>query len=130
VRLWYPNDLFGSELRLEAVGSLALRTGHHARIGDDHIEGFALREQFVRRLAHAAERGEVGFDEFNRRASRKRCRQRTLRLLKIARGADLRSPMRDDCASRFNTEANKLVPLLKSGGRYAPNRVVKYGIAS
>ena len=46
--------VIGSELRLETVGSLALRTCHHARIGNDHIEGFALREQFVCRFAHAA----------------------------------------------------------------------------
>jgi hypothetical protein len=66
--------VIGSELRLETVGSLALRTRHHARIGDDHIEGFALREQFVRRFPYAAKRGEFSFDEFNRDARRKRCR--------------------------------------------------------
>ena len=37
-------EMIGAELRFEAVGGLALRTRHHAGIGDDHIEGFSPRE--------------------------------------------------------------------------------------
>ena len=35
-------QMIGAELRFEAVRGMAERCGHYSRIGDDHVEGFAL----------------------------------------------------------------------------------------
>ena len=56
-------QVIGAELCFEAVGGMAKRCGHHARIGDDHVEGFTLCEQFVGTRAHAFEAGEIELNE-------------------------------------------------------------------
>ena len=56
-------QVIGAELGLKTVGGMAKRCGHYARIGDDHVEGFTLCEQFVGACAHAFEAGEIEFNE-------------------------------------------------------------------
>ena len=56
-------QVIGAELCFKAVGGMAKRCCHHARIGDDHVEGFTLCEQFVGTRAHAFEAGEIELNE-------------------------------------------------------------------
>ena len=103
-------EVIGSELRFETVGGLALRTRHYAGIGDDHIEGFALREQFVCGFAYALERGEVGFDQLDRRVADCgiACRQRVRAPSARSRAVPTTvRAMRDERASSFNAEARR-----------------------
>jgi hypothetical protein len=41
-------QLIGAELCFKAVDGMAKRCGHHARVGDDHVEGFTLCEHALR----------------------------------------------------------------------------------
>ncbi len=52
-------QVIGAELCFKTVGGMAKWCGHHARIGDDHVEGFTLCEQFVGTRARAFEAGEI-----------------------------------------------------------------------
>src|ERR1700745_3684718 len=98
--------VIGAKLRLEAVLSLALRTRHHARIRDDHVEGLAARQQIVRRFAHAFERCEVRLDQIDRRAPRRECFiYSALRLAQIASSADDGRAMCGERARSLNAQA-------------------------
>src|SRR5215471_5815616 len=52
-------QMIGAELRLKAVDRMAEWSSHHSRIGDYHIEGFALCEQFFGAGTHALKICEV-----------------------------------------------------------------------
>src|ERR1700738_2666799 len=56
-------QVIGAELCFKAVRCVSERCGHHARIGDDHVEVFTLCEQFVGTRAHAFEAGEIKLNE-------------------------------------------------------------------
>ena len=64
-------QVIGAELRLEAVGRMPKRRGHHARVGDDDIEGFALRQQSIGAGAHALETGEIERNQLEASAVRR-----------------------------------------------------------
>src|SRR6266404_6152855 len=99
-------QVIGSELRFEAVLRLALRTGHHAGICDDRVEGFAAREQLVGRLAHTRERCEIRLDQVDTRAARRECfLERTVRLVQIPRRTNDGGAMRGERARSLNAQA-------------------------
>ena len=52
-------QVISAELRLEAVPRVAKRGGHYSRIGDNHVEAFAVREQFFGTGTHVLEIGKV-----------------------------------------------------------------------
>src|ERR1700722_11299299 len=56
-------EMIGAELRLKSVGGVAERCGHHAGVGDDGVEGFALGDEFVRGGGNTFEVGEVDPDD-------------------------------------------------------------------
>jgi len=51
--------MIGAELRLEVVRGIGKRCGHDARVGDDHIEGFALLEQSFGASSNALQIGKI-----------------------------------------------------------------------
>ena len=63
-------QVIGSELRLEAILGFALRARHHTSVRDNHIEGLGARQYIASGLAHTAERGEICFDQINRKLVR------------------------------------------------------------
>ena len=56
-------QVISAELHLEMVGRTAKRRGHHACVGDDHIERLALSEQLIGAFSDACETGQIEFDE-------------------------------------------------------------------
>ena len=52
------------ELRVEAVSRVAERCGHHACIGDDHIERSSLCQKPVGTGTHAFQAGKIEFNQF------------------------------------------------------------------
>src|SRR5260370_13891886 len=46
-------EMIGAELHFEMVGRTAKRRGHHARVGDDHIERLALSQPLIGADSHA-----------------------------------------------------------------------------
>jgi len=101
-------EVIRAELRLEAVGSLALRTGHHARVGDDRIELLSLRNDRIGGGgAHAGERGEI--ERYKLQAAPIRCRRphrlgRGARLVEVARAHD-RGAVSGERPRRLHAEA-------------------------
>jgi hypothetical protein len=53
-----------AELRFESIGCVAERCGHHAGIGDDHVERFRFRQQPVGAGTHAFQVGKIEFNQF------------------------------------------------------------------
>ena len=56
-------QVIGAELRLEVVRCIGKRCCHDARVGDDHIEGFALFEQSFGTSSHALQSGKIKRNE-------------------------------------------------------------------
>ena len=51
--------MIGAELHLEMVGRIAKRRGHHACVGDDHVEGLALSEQLIGAVSDARKTSQI-----------------------------------------------------------------------
>src|SRR5260370_32789813 len=56
--------MIGAKLSLKAVSRMAKWCGHHAGIGDDHIEGFPFCQQLICARTHALKVGKVEFNQF------------------------------------------------------------------
>ena len=77
-----------SDLELEPVGGLALRTRHHARVLDEHVEVVVGRAELPREPTHVGERREVQRHELEPRVrdGRADARRRRLAPLGVAHG--------------------------------------------
>jgi hypothetical protein len=93
-------QVIGAELHLEMVGCTAKRRGHHACIGDDHIERLVLSEQLIGAVSDTHETGQIEFDELEASTIRRRVipylSGRSLRFAHIARGAHYVSAVRGE----------------------------------
>jgi len=107
MRLTSVAEMVGPELGLEAVGGLTLRAGHDAGVGDDEIERPASGDQSVGAGAHALQRRQIEFCEFEPSAFR-RLRPhplgRDLGLGEIPRGANNFSAVRSENAGGLDPE--------------------------
>ena len=52
-------EMIGAKLRLKAIRRVAKGSGHHARVGDNHVEELPLRQQLIRTFTHAFEAGQI-----------------------------------------------------------------------
>src|SRR4029077_7787935 len=93
------------------VGRIAKRRGHHACVGDDHIEGLAPSEQSIGAVSDAREAGQIEFGELEASTVRRRvlsylsCRR--LGLGQVARGANYARGMGGDIRSCFSAEPSR-----------------------
>ena len=52
-------EMVGAKLRLKAIRRVAKGSGHHTRVGDNHVEELPLRQQLIRTFTHAFETGQI-----------------------------------------------------------------------
>ena len=52
-------EMIGAKLRLKAIRRVAKGSGHHACVGDNHVEELPLRQQLIRTFTHAFEAGQI-----------------------------------------------------------------------
>src|ERR1700757_3558830 len=57
-------QVIGTELHLEAVNRSAKGGCHHARVGDNNIEGFSLRQELISARSHALKLSRVKVNSF------------------------------------------------------------------
>jgi len=55
--------MIGAKLSLKAVSRVAERCGHHARVGDDYIEGVPFRQQFITAGTHTLKVSKIEPDQ-------------------------------------------------------------------
>src|SRR5271167_821397 len=55
--------MIGAKLSLKAVSRMAKWRGHHARVGNDHVERFPFRQQLISASPHALKVGKIEPDQ-------------------------------------------------------------------
>src|SRR5580692_7863324 len=56
--------MIGAKLSLKAISRMAKWSGHHASVGDDHIERFPFCQQLISARTHALKVGKIEFNHF------------------------------------------------------------------
>jgi len=100
-------EMISAKLRLKTIRRVAEGCGHHACIGDNHVEELPLRQQFIRTFTHAFEASEIERDEFETSAGSRSifadlCGRR-FSFFQIARGTDDLCPVSCQRSRRLNT---------------------------